>query len=112
MDANVKLNCFHIGPSRDNNLLEEIDILKTKIITKADFILNTGPWGDEDKLANYTNTLDKLNDMKLPMICSNPDKVVVRGEKFMICAGLLAEFYEKIGGKVKYFGKPFEAQNT
>ena len=24
----------------------------------------------------------------------------------MICAGLLAEYYEKIGGEVKYFGKP------
>ena len=45
--------------------------------------------------------------MKPTMICSNPDKVVVRGEKFMICAGLLAEFYEKIGGKVEYFGKPY-----
>ena len=46
--------------------------------------------------------------MKPTMICSNPDKIVVRGEKFMICAGLLAEFYEKIGGKVEYFGKPYE----
>ena len=26
----------------------------------------------------------------------------------MICAGLLAEYYEKIGGKVEYFGKPYE----
>ena len=42
------------------------------------------------------------------MICSNPDKTVVRGEKFMICAGLLAEYYEKIGGRVEYYGKPFE----
>ena len=109
MAANDKLTCFHIGPPRDNNLLEETDILKTKIITKADFILNTGPWGDEDKLANYTSTLDKLNDMKLPMICSNPDKMVVRGESFMICAGLLAEYYENIGGKVDYFGKPFSS---
>ena len=41
------------------------------------------------------------------MICSNPDKKVVRGEKFMICAGLLAEYYEKIGGKVEYYGKPY-----
>ena len=24
----------------------------------------------------------------------------------MICAGLLAEYYEKIGGDVRYFGKP------
>ena len=40
------------------------------------------------------------------MICSNPDKKVIRGEKFMICAGLLAEYYESIGGVVQYFGKP------
>lgn len=102
-----KLACFHIGPQRDNNLLEEIDIIKTNIIKKADFVLNTGPWGDEDKLENYTDTLDKLNEIQLPMICSNPDKMVVRGESFMICAGLLAEYYENINGKVEYFGKPF-----
>ena len=41
------------------------------------------------------------------MICSNPDKTVVRGNNFMICAGLLAEYYEKIGGKVEYYGKPY-----
>ena len=40
------------------------------------------------------------------MICSNPDKTVIRGKNFMICAGLLAEYYEKIGGKVIYYGKP------
>ena len=40
------------------------------------------------------------------MICSNPDKVVIRDENFMICAGLLAEYYENIGGIVEYFGKP------
>ena len=27
-------------------------------------------------------------------------------ENFMICAGILAEYYEKIGGKVIYYGKP------
>ena len=42
------------------------------------------------------------------MICSNPDKTVVRGDKFWICAGLLAEYYEKIGGEVDYYGKPFK----
>ena len=25
----------------------------------------------------------------------------------MICAGLLAEYYQKIGGKVEYYGKPY-----
>ena len=41
------------------------------------------------------------------MVCSNPDKTVVRGDNFMICAGLLAEYYESIGGRVEYYGKPF-----
>ncbi len=41
------------------------------------------------------------------MICSNPDKEVIRGDKFMICAGKLAEYYEEKGGIVKYFGKPY-----
>ena len=41
------------------------------------------------------------------MICSNPDKEVIRGDKFMICAGKLAEYYEEKGGAVKYFGKPY-----
>ena len=41
------------------------------------------------------------------MICSNPDKEVIRGDKFMICAGKLAEYYEEKGGTVKYFGKPY-----
>jgi len=41
------------------------------------------------------------------MICSNPDKTVLRGDNFMICAGMLAEYYEKIGGSVEYYGKPY-----
>ena len=26
----------------------------------------------------------------------------------MICAGLLAEYYQKIGGNVEYYGKPYD----
>ena len=63
---------------------------------------------DYKSLENYTDLLDHLVKKKPIMICSNPDKTVVRGENFMICAGLLAEYYEKIGGEVEYFGKPFK----
>ncbi len=105
-DSNKKLFCYHIGPPRDNNLIDNLDLLITKEVSKTDFILNTGPWGDDDILENYKDILDNLRKKNLPMICSNPDKVVVRDENFMICAGLLAEYYENIGGSVEYFGKP------
>ena len=26
----------------------------------------------------------------------------------MICAGALADYYEKVGGEVKYYGKPHD----
>ncbi len=98
--------CFQIGPKRDFHLIEGLDVQVVKEPTSADIIINTGPWGDDDCLENYTNILNKLNESNAKMICSNPDKTVIRGEKFMICAGLLAEYYENIGGKVQYFGKP------
>ncbi len=104
-DKNV--NILHIGPPRDNHLIEGLSYKKVSIPEEAEIIVNTGPWGDNDKLENYKNILDQSLKNKLPMICSNPDKEVIRGDKFMICAGKLAEYYEEKGGAVKYFGKPY-----
>ena len=102
-----KKRCFLIGPPRDYHLVEGLDIKIVKDYSKgADIIINTGPWGDNDILENYTDLLNNLIKFKSLMICSNPDKTVIRGKSFMICAGLLAEYYEKIGGKVLYYGKP------
>ena len=41
------------------------------------------------------------------MICTNPDLIVDRGEKRELCAGSVAMVFEKMGGKVVYFGKPY-----
>ena len=41
------------------------------------------------------------------MICTNPDLIVDRGEKREYCAGSVAKVFEKLGGKVVYFGKPY-----
>ena len=41
------------------------------------------------------------------MVCTNPDLIVDRGEVREYCAGSIAKVFEKIGGNVKYFGKPY-----
>ena len=41
------------------------------------------------------------------MICTNPDLIVDRGNKRELCAGSVAMIFEKMGGEVLYFGKPF-----
>jgi ribonucleotide monophosphatase NagD (HAD superfamily) len=40
------------------------------------------------------------------MVCANPDLVVVHTGRLMICAGTLADLYEKMGGRVAWHGKP------
>ena len=107
MKDKSNLNCYLIGPPRDFHLVEGLNVNIVTEKKNVDIIINTGPWGDNDKLDNYKPLLDELINYNPLMICSNPDKTVVRGENFMICAGLLAEYYQKIGGKVEYYGKPF-----
>ena len=48
------------------------------------------------------NSLDKI------MVCTNPDLVVDNGNTQEYCAGTIAKLFEKIGGKVIYFGKPYK----
>ena len=41
------------------------------------------------------------------MICTNPDLIVDKGNTREYCAGTIAILFEKINGKVVYFGKPY-----
>ncbi len=41
------------------------------------------------------------------MICTNPDLIVDKGDRREYCAGSVAKIFEDLGGKVKYFGKPY-----
>ena len=41
------------------------------------------------------------------MICTNPDLIVDKGDRRELCAGSVAMVFEKMGGEVIYFGKPY-----
>ncbi len=100
------LNFFHVGPPKDFDLFKEFKENKTNNISKADFILCTGLFeNEEDDLDFYKNLFKKYFNVK--MICTNPDLTVYRGSKKEYCAGSVAKVFEEIGGKVEYFGKPY-----
>ena len=99
--------CLHIGPERDTNLFEDIDLDLVRSVADADFILNTGPWEDGKTVADYEDSLVAGTKRGLKMICANPDLEVVRGGRRIICAGALAQRYEELGGDVLYYGKPY-----
>ncbi|MGF1594540.1 MAG: TIGR01459 family HAD-type hydrolase [Kiloniellaceae bacterium] len=98
--------CYHLGPPRDYGMREGLDLDFVDDLAAADFILNTGILNDHDQVATYRAFLDEGLARDLPMICANPDLIVMRGEAMEICAGALALDYEQKGGKVRWHGKP------
>jgi len=100
---------YFIGLKEDNDLLDNTRFKKSSSPKNSDFILITGPRDFKDNLELYTSELKECLNNKLPMICANPDKIVVRqtGEK-IFCAGAIAEMYQNLGGNVTQFGKPYK----
>lgn len=105
--AGVGRRCYHIGPQRDDNMLEGVGLERVADIAAADFVLNTGPGGWDETVAQYEPVLQAAKARDLPMICANPDLVVVSQGKRVICAGAVAERYEALKGRVRWHGKPF-----
>ncbi len=96
---------FHIGASRDEDLIKEFKDNK-RPIDNCDFILCTGLFDNYDESLNYYKSL-LVNKKNLIMVCTNPDLIVHRGNKKEYCAGSIAKIFENLGGKVVYFGKPY-----
>jgi len=97
---------FHVGPPRDFDLFKDLKNNKTDSFENCDYILCTGLFDDHDKDLNYYKKLFEKN-IKKKMICTNPDLIVDRGNKREFCAGSVAMIFEKMGGEVVYFGKPY-----
>ena len=97
---------YHIGPPRDFDLFKGFNKMKSDDLDNCDYILCTGLFDEQDKDLNYYK---KLLEKKITkkMICTNPDLIVDRGNKRELCAGSIAMVFEKMGGKVVYFGKPY-----
>ena len=97
---------YHIGPPRDFDLFLEFENNKVGNISKSTYLLCTGLFENQGEDVNYYKGLFK-DHINKRMICTNPDLVVDRGNKRELCAGSVALIFEKMGGEVIYFGKPF-----
>ena len=97
---------FHLGPPRDFDLFETFKDQKVDKVDSCDFLLCTGLFDAyQTDLKFYEKLL--INHIEKKMICTNPDLIVNRGDAREFCAGTIAKIFEKLGGEVKYFGKPY-----
>lgn len=97
---------FHLGPDRDRDVFETLPFVECRRPDEASFVLATGIESFDETVEDHRPTLDACCRAALPMVCANPDLVVFTGGRFAICAGLLAQEYERMGGRVFWHGKP------
>lgn len=97
---------FGFAPSRFPDIVPGTGFDITDDLEAADWILNAGPKGLTDRVADYETQLRRGVERGLLMVCANPDKVVIERGVMKIHAGALAERYEALGGRVHYHGKP------
>jgi HAD superfamily hydrolase (TIGR01459 family) len=98
--------CLHVGTERDKDLFEGLDLDLVETVEQAQFLLVTGPDDFDDRVEDFALLLDAAAARALPMVCANPDLVVMREGRPLVCAGALAAYYERVGGPVRYRGKP------
>jgi HAD superfamily hydrolase (TIGR01459 family) len=102
-----KKKYFYIGPQKDRGLVNDLEYEEVLEAKDADFNITTGFNGPWSTLDERQHQLDESIKYNLPMICVNPDLMVIKktGQEFL-CAGVLAQEYQKMQGKVHFFGKP------
>jgi len=97
---------FHVGPQRDFDLFKDFEKNKSTNIEKSEYFLCTGLFDDQVNDLTFYKDLFETH-LKKKMICTNPDLIVDRGKVREFCAGSVAMVFEKMGGEVIYFGKPY-----
>lgn len=98
---------YCIGPEqRDAATFTRLTAERADIDT-ADAILCTGLNDDINETADdYRPLLERARARGLPFVCANPDLVVDVGGTQYLCAGAIADLYERMDGEVFWAGKP------
>jgi HAD superfamily hydrolase (TIGR01459 family) len=97
---------YRLGPPKDLRLYDDTGLGFADIETAA-FISCTGPVDeDEDTPETYDDLFERAVARGLDLVSANPDLVVMKGDKLIICAGALAQRYAELGGAVVDCGKP------
>ncbi|MET0259282.1 MAG: TIGR01459 family HAD-type hydrolase [Methylobacterium sp.] len=97
----------HLGPERDLPIYEGLDLTLVSA-GDADRVVCTGLFDDDTETAeDYREVLGDFRLRDIEMICANPDLVVERNHRLIPCAGVIAEAYAALGGRVIYAGKPY-----
>lgn len=95
-----------LGAPKDEPLIEGFDLERTTP-EEAESVLCAGFADDlTETVADYIPLLERALARDLPMLCANPDLLIHSGGREIPCAGALADWYARAGGRAVFTGKP------
>lgn len=108
--TNYPLNCYIISRNKHdgfNWLKNNSGGIRVETTINADLILLLGI-PDDSKESDFNKILNESFSKNIPLLCANPDLISPRhGGKLVTSSGKIAQNYDKMGGTVLMFGKPY-----
>jgi HAD superfamily hydrolase (TIGR01459 family) len=97
--------CLLWAQDADHEIMDGLPLIVVGDVDEADFILlaGTDPGGS---LETFKPALARALARDLPMVCANPDVVVVGPDGMGMAPGAIARHYQSLGGRVAFAGKP------
>ncbi|AZL15468.1 TIGR01459 family HAD-type hydrolase [Rickettsiales endosymbiont of Stachyamoeba lipophora] len=100
---------FYLGPVKDTEELSGLNLNIVDDLYDANFVMCYGYYDNKLKNEGLNKILEKIITLNLSFYCVNPDLVVITQDASQfLCAGHLAQKFETLGGRVIYFGKPYD----
>ena len=96
-----------IARDGDRSAVDGLDVALTDHAEDADAVLLAGSEGDVHPFEWYRDLLQPAASRGVPLICTNPDRIMLTPVGPRFGAGRIAELYAELGGAVTWIGKPY-----
>jgi HAD superfamily hydrolase (TIGR01459 family) len=105
----LRKRMFLVGHENYDYGFESIGIELVADPATSDFIMIAASRAPMMSLNQYGSMLAAAAASGIPALCCNPDRMMVTSEGLQPSAGEIAIYYERLGGKVVFVGKPYAA---
>jgi HAD superfamily hydrolase (TIGR01459 family) len=98
--------CFHFGERSVVPWLFEMGLSFVNDVAEADFIVATGTVPNDAALAKARASLAPAAARDVPLVCTNPDRIIPTANGVTLGPGAIAQAYAGLGGRTFLYGKP------
>lgn len=98
---------YALDAEKNRDILKDLQLNMVNDLASADYFVIMSYSSDLAKEEpRYKAFFEQALKLNLTAICPNPDRLVNDGKDIKYVNGYFAQMYQKMGGKVLYFGKP------